>query len=749
MMAAATAHKNSWILLKILGLIFLAEGIIMIVLGMLALPPGWKEVLDPVILTTFLAPFLYFWIKREEEQRQEAQEDTRLLVILSRQILEARNLPDALTLAIREICGVAGWTYGEAWTAAVDGSRLECSALWGLDAKIIEQFSDVNKRTIFTKGVGLPGLAWAEGKPVWIADVTADSQFLRGSYARAAGLRGGWAIPVESNGRLLLILTFFCIKDKPPERMIRVVSSAASQLGALIHRKQAEDDRLRLATAIEQMTEMIMITDLKGVIEYVNEAFSSFTGLSRDEVLGKSAQSVETFAPKAELFVRLRQTIATAQSWSGRISNQRQDGTIHEEQTAIYPIRRVPGGPGNYIVLSRDITEQIALENQLRQAQKLEAVGLLAGGVAHDFNNLLTIIMGYTHLIAEEVALDSPIRSFSDSVLKASATASAVAGQLLSFSSAQIRAPKLLDLSSVIAETAQMMRRLVRANISVSTQLQADLWPVNADLNQIEQILLNLILNARDAMPEGGSIRLETSNLALSAESNRNRDSSLNPGDYVLLAVKDTGTGMNEQVRAKIFEPFFTTKAQGKGTGLGLTIILRIVKENGWHITVDTRVGQGTAFTVYIPRATGVMQVGASVQPPRTRGAGEQILLVEYDPDLRALLAKNLTDNGYRVLTASTPAEALRQAASRSTEIRLLLTDMMLAETDAMDLASRLKGLNPSLRIIHISDVGQQDIPPDVILLKKPFTTDALLAKVNSAVELNAEIVTGAEPPRA
>lgn len=734
--------RNRLVLARVLGLILCADGLVVLALGRVEMRQAWKDILGPVLLAVVIAPFLYHWIRHEMEGRIEAEENSRFLETLARSILESRNLSTALTFAIEKICKVSGWVYGEAWAPSLDGSVLERRAAWSSRRDIAANFMDVSARMTFARGAGLPGRAWAQCQPVWMSDVSLDPGFLRGPSARLSGLKGGLAIPVQAEGRVVLVLAFFLLADRPDEQMVSLVSAAADQLGELVRRKQAEEDRLRLATIIERMSETIAITDARGVIQYVNGAFSSFTGLSREQAVGASVGSLAKGAG-GDFFLQFQGAIESGRAWEGRISSQGRDGVLRVEQTAIDPIGGESGGLSGYVALSRDVTEQVSLENQLRQSQKLEAVGLLAGGVAHDFNNLLTIIMGYNGLIREAVSAESPLRIFSDSVRKATETATAVAGQLMSFSSRQIRVPRLLDLSAVLAETLQLMRRLVRENITVSTRLQAGLWPVQADINQIEQILLNLILNARDAMPEGGNLSLETSNLTLGVGGSGASGTDLKPGDYVLLSVEDTGMGMDERVMSHIFEPFFTTKEPGKGTGLGLATVMGIVKENGWHITVNSQPGHGSVFRVYLPRAEGLVQPSGASGVSRTRGEGETILLVEDNFDLSVLLETSLTDNGYRVLTARSSQEALALAREHASELRLMMTDLMLPGLDGLELAVRVQQIQPSIRLIYMSgylsfDLRKKRLPSGAAFLRKPFTTEVLLAEVHRTIEASA-----------
>ena len=397
-----------------------------------------------------------------------------------------------------------------------------------------------------------------------------------------------------------------------------------------------------------------------------------------------------------------------------------------------------------------DITDQKRLEEQLRQAQKMEAVGRLAGGVAHDFNNLLMVIQGHTSLLSERVQEGSPERRSVDQIQKSSERAAALTRQLLAFSRMQVMQPRVLDLNSVVADTGKMLRRVIGEHIELILRYDSGLGRVKADPGQIEQVLLNLVVNARDAMPSGGKLLIETCNLSLDEAAAR-RISSLKPGSYVVLSVSDTGVGMDPETQSHIFEPFFTTKEQGKGTGLGLATVYGIVQQSGGHITVYSQPGQGATFRLYFPRVEEPADRGSGIRPrPKIPKGSETILLVEDETEVRELAREALRRGGYAVLEARDGEGALRLAQNYAGPIHLLLSDVVMPIMGGPELAARLLELRPQLKVLYMSgysefiSTGHGEIGPLTYFLQKPFSLESLGRKVREVLD---EVSLDAESP--
>jgi two-component system, cell cycle sensor histidine kinase and response regulator CckA len=392
-----------------------------------------------------------------------------------------------------------------------------------------------------------------------------------------------------------------------------------------------------------------------------------------------------------------------------------------------------------YEGMNEDISERKMLEDQLRQAQKMEAVGRLAGGVAHDFNNALAVITGYGDLLQLQLTSNDPLRKHAEEIAKAGRRAAALTRQLLGFSRKQVISPVVLDLNSVISELENMLRRLIGEDIEVSFKRESGLWRAKIDPGQVEQILMNLAVNARDAMPMGGRLCIETANADLD-ETYARQNAYVRPGPYVMLGVSDTGSGMDKHTQAHIFEPFFTTKDAGKGTGLGLSTVYGIVKQNDGYIQVYSEIGKGATFKIYFPRVREAAQTPQAVQIQSLPGGMETILLVEDEEPLRKLARTCLESRGYYVLEAAEAESALEVAQKHSGNLDLLLTDVVLPGVSGRELADRLEELRPSLKVLYMSGytgdlVARHGVlDPGILLLEKPFTLHSLLGKVHQAL---------------
>jgi len=405
------------------------------------------------------------------------------------------------------------------------------------------------------------------------------------------------------------------------------------------------------------------------------------------------------------------------------------------------------GGGGEEILLGTifDMTERRRLEEQLLQAQKMEAVGRLAGGIAHDFNNLLTAVSGYTELLLGRLPEGDAGREHALEIRHAGQRAAALTQQLLAFSRRQVLEPRVLDLNTVISDMEKMLRRVIGEDVELTASLDQSLWRTRADPSQIEQAILNLVVNARDAMPRGGRLTIETANVELD-ENYGDRYASFKPGPHVMLAVSDTGVGMNAELQARLFEPFFTTKELGKGTGLGLSTTYGIVKQSGGSIWVYSEPGQGTTFKIYLPRSEDPLDRREIPAPtPIPRPGTERVLLVEDEPEVRRLVERLLTMQGYSVLAAPGPTEALAAARAGDGPIDVLVTDVVMPGMNGRELARALATRVPGLRVLYMSGYTDAAITqhgilePGTAFLSKPFTPDALARKLREVLDAGAE----------
>jgi two-component system cell cycle sensor histidine kinase/response regulator CckA len=506
-------------------------------------------------------------------------------------------------------------------------------------------------------------------------------------------------------------------------------------------RKRAEEELRQanhtLKVIIDTSPLAIMAVDLEGRVRSWNRAAEQMFGWLEQEVVGRPCPIVteedEAFFRASLTRLEQGETLAGAER-----QGRRKNGTLVDVALWNAPHRNAEGNVGAGIFVMADMTDRRRLEEQFLQAQKMEAVGRLAGGVAHDFNNLLTVIGGYARMLADSVPADSPFRDPVEEIVRAGDSAAALTSQLLSFSRRQIVTPQVLELNALVAGMDKMLHRLLGEDIEMVTALAPRLPNVKVDAGQFQQVLMNLVVNARDAMPQGGTITVETKVAGFSEVS----PEGIAPGRYVLLSVNDTGRGMTEETRMHAFEPFFTTKARGKGTGLGLSTVYGIVKQAGGEITLITAPGEGTTFNIYLPAADAAADAAAGGSPvPEARRGTETVLLVEDEAGLRKLIRQVLEGHGYTVLQAANFRDAIEWCDRHSGPIHLFLTDLVMPGMSGQDLAREVTRLRPHLKVLYMS--GHTDhavfenglLNNGIAFLQKPFTPSTLLAKLREVLD--------------
>ncbi|MGE0454466.1 MAG: PAS domain S-box protein [Vicinamibacteria bacterium] len=545
-------------------------------------------------------------------------------------------------------------------------------------------------------------------------------------------------IPVEvPGGGTIVWTTGTLVPRRDAEgRTIGVIGSVHD----ITERKQGEEALRKLTRAVEQSPAAILITDAAGRIEYVNPKFTAATGFAADEAIGQTARMLKSGKTPAGFYAQMWRTILSGREWSGEILNRAKDGQLRWFSTRISPLRGGDGRITHFVAVQEDISERRSLEEQLRQSQKMEAVGQLAGGVAHDFNNLLGVILGYADLLLRGAEPEHPATRRLEQIHQAAERATGLTRQLLAFSRKQVLDPKVVSLNSIVGDTEKMLRRLIGEDVEVRVSLDSGLGLVKADPGQLEQVLMNLAVNARDAMPQGGRLVIETVNVVLDA-AHAEGHVGAPTGPCVMLAVSDTGVGMDADTRSRIFEPFFTTKELGKGTGLGLSTVYGIVRQSGGHVTVSSEPGMGSSFKVYLPRVEdeATPSRSAAARGPISAGT-ETILLVEDEASLRAMIAETLGNAGYTVIEAANPAEALALAEGRPNPADLLLTDVVMPGTNGRDLADAIARAWPGIRFLFMSGYTDEAVvrhgvlDPGIAFIGKPFTADALARKVREAL---------------
>ena len=541
-----------------------------------------------------------------------------------------------------------------------------------------------------------------------------------------------------------LYLAFLIAQAREHARAFHDIGSAAERERTRNSavRRRIEMERATLAAAVEQAAEEILITDSHGTIQYCNQAFENASGYSRAEMIGTNPRILKSGRHDPGFYRGLWDTITAGQVWTGTITNRRKDGTLYEAEGSISPIYGASGQLTGFVSALHDVTERLRLESQLRQAQKLESIGRLAGGVAHDFNNLLTVILGYSRvLLGSHDAPGDPDREYLQEITAAGDRAASLTRQLLSFSRKQILMPRPIALNALVGEMRPMLQRLVGEDVRVEVLPSESVVMVRADPDQMSQILMNLAANARDAMPRGGALIIGVAPVN-PEDVPAAAPPRLVEGPTVCLSVRDTGMGMNEETRQRLFEPFFTTKEHGQGTGLGLATVYGIVHQSEGHIEVRSELGQGAEFNVYLPRYSEASEEErASPGRPDAEGGSETILVVEDQDDLRRLVSTVLQGKGYRVLDAGDGRDAIRIAEESLETIDLLLTDVIMPDITGKEVADRVRQSRPGIRVLFMSGYSGDVIARRGVLeggvayLPKPFTIAVLSAKVREVLD--------------
>ncbi len=516
----------------------------------------------------------------------------------------------------------------------------------------------------------------------------------------------------------------------------------------IVERKRVEQQLRKLFQAVEQSPATVILTDTDGTIEYLNPKFTQLTGYTFEEVIGKNPRILKSGDTSPEEYKLLWETITSGREWRGEFHNKKKNGELYWESASISPVRNSEGVITHFIGVKEDITERkqaekemAVLQEQLRQSQKMEAIGKLSGGIAHDFNNLLTVIKGYSQLSLLALKEDDPLKANIEQIQRASDRASDLTRQVLTFSRRQIMEFKVLDLNTILQNLEKMLHRVIGEDIELVFLFDKDLGRTKVDPGQIEQVVMNLTVNARDAMLGGGKLTIETANVELDQAYARNHI-AVKPGPYVMLSVSDTGAGMTPEVRERIFEPFFTTKEKGKGTGLGLSTAYGIVKQSGGNIWVYSEPGKGTTFKIYLPKVDEPIEdLKEEVKKKDIPRGSETILIVEDDDEVRKLAVMILEKQGYTVLAASRGIEALHLCERHGSPIGLMLTDVVMPGMDGRELTARLKQVFPGMKVLYMSGYTHNAITHHGVLekgvdyIQKPFTLEALMIKVREVMD--------------
>ncbi len=506
-----------------------------------------------------------------------------------------------------------------------------------------------------------------------------------------------------------------------------------------LHRK-SERARIRLEAAVEQSVETVEITDAQGTIVYVNPSFETTTGYSREEAIGNTPRIVKSGHHNEEFYKRMWDTITNGKIWTGHIINRKKDGSLFEEDVSISPVKDNFGKIVNFVAVKRDVTQEVSLQRQLQQAQKMEAIGTLAGGIAHDFNNILQVALGYSDLIIGDEGFPQRYKADVHRIIEAANRGADLVQRLLTFSRKTEFKPQPLNLNHRVADLSKMLDRTIPKMIEIQTCLSEDLATINADPTQIDQVLMNIAVNARDSMPNGGKLTFETGNVIIDEAYSRTH-ADIQPGRHVLLSVSDTGSGIDDETLEHIFEPFYTTKGVGKGTGLGLAMVHGIVKRHKGHISLFSRPGEGTTFRIYFPALVSDMEVADLIAAPMPQGGSETILVVEDEEMIRDLCVRFLTQAGYKVIEATNGVDALQVYRERGGEIAMVLLDLIMPEMSGMKCLEGLLALNPSVKVVVASGYSANGSLKDAVadkvkrFINKPYAVRQVLETVRAVLD--------------
>lgn len=532
--------------------------------------------------------------------------------------------------------------------------------------------------------------------------------------------------------------TDYVLKNKL-SRLAPAVQRALLEHNERLAHIQAEEAQRKFARVVEQSPNCIIITDTTGAIEYVNPKFCEVTGYSMDEVAGQNPRLLKSGETPSKTYKDIWETISIGGTWQGVLHNRKKNGELYWEAATIAPLKSIEGAVTKYFAIKEDITERRKLEEQLLQSQKMEIVGQLTGGIAHDLNNILTAIIGFSTLLEMSMGADDPKRENLNHVIAAGNRAAELTKSLLAFSRKQIMNPQPVDVNQIIGKAKKFMTRIISEDIKFTVSFKKEVLIVNADSGQIEQVLVNLVTNARDAMPNGGRLTIETDAVDFD-DHYINSHGFGEPGSYAEMTVSDTGSGIDSVTVKKIFEPFFTTKEVGKGTGLGLSIVYGIIKQHNGYVNVYSEPDSGTIFKIYLPLIKAEIEDSQQSKAEVLQGGEETILVVDDDFLVRQLLEKTLCQFGYTVITAIDGNDAIEKFKENPSSINLVILDVVLPKLNGKEVFDEIIKINPDITAIFISGYTSEIIHKRGILdqsiefLPKPLNPRQLLIKVRSVL---------------
>ncbi|HNB74209.1 MAG TPA: PAS domain S-box protein, partial [Acidobacteriota bacterium] len=682
-------------------------------------------------------------VLRDITERKQAEHRLQTQARVSRILAEANTFGETALDIIQTLCEAEAWDYGVIWKVDKKANQLECVDVWARPEPGLEALVAQTRSLTFAPNMCLPGRVWIKGKAAGDEAVVGEHHLCpRAPLAIKSGLCSTVAFPIVHQGETLGVMDFMSrtriVLDQPLQAQLGIVGS---QLGQFLARNQAQEEVHRFVSGSPAVIFALKREEAAWKPAWTSENVFDLTGYHADEANDPGWWASHLHPEDQDRILATESTLETTSHRIVEYRFRRQDGTyfwVRDEKRVLFDSHHQP----TEIVGSwSDITERVRLEEQLRQSQKMEAVGQLAGGIAHDFNNLLTVIVGYSDLLLAKMPSTDPKWTNVADIKHAGEQAAVLTRQLLAFSRKQILEPKIIDLNETVSQIEKMLRRLIGEDIILTTILPPSVSKVKVDPGQLEQVIINLAVNARDAMPQGGHLTIETGMTELDEEYCHSRP-ECTPGWYTQFSLSDTGCGMSPEIRNHIFEPFFTTKEQGKGTGLGLATVFGIVKQSGGHIEVYSEVGVGTSFKIYLPAIEEKWTVMQPETPTEDAQHGNEIiLLVEDEAIVRTIARLSLETFGYQVIEAGSGDEALELAKTLTEPLSLLITDVIMPKMNGRQLATQFQHQFPNLKVLLMSGYTDDAIIRHGVIddtyafIQKPFTPNSLAKKVREVLE--------------
>lgn len=673
--------------------------------------------------------------RKHAEQRSILQRDVAL-------ILSKADTIQSVALKLLETIGISlGWRLGALWLIDAESDALRNAAFWCATGVEAPEFEAASRRLAFRMGECFLGSVWKNGKPEWVSDLATAEGFLRAEEAQVNGLRSVFELPILVATQTLGVIEFFSYETRPPDQdLIEIAVAVASQIGQFVERKRSElalgifEERYR--SLFENAVFGIIRSTASGEILDANPALVAMLGYDTvDEVLRLNCYKDVYKNPRDR--ERLLEDSKTAVRFDG-FETEWKTKTGHTIQVRLSgrTVRADDGSLARFEAIVENITQRKLLEQQYRQAQKMEAIGRLAGGVAHDFNNLLTIVAVSTDSLLDPELNSEFLHRTADEIARATEQGASLVRQLMAFSRTQPQTAEAADLNEVIRSSERMLQILAGEDVRFELNLSGGTCFAAIEPSRLEQVLMNLVANSSDAMPGGGVVIISTALVDVD-EQDAALYVGLKPRKHVKLRVADTGHGIAPEVLPHIFEPFFTTKGgEGRGNGLGLSTVYGIVRQHEGHISCESAPGQGATFTIFLPATEPSAASTETQASSKVRRGTETVLLVEDEAALRASVRRILEQNGYKVVVASNGVEALRAAEDQQNAFDLLVTDIALPQMRGIELAERLLQRHPETRVLYMSGYSEEKVPLGVShFIAKPFRREAFIRKVQEVLD--------------